>query len=371
MTDENARPSYFLCYAGEDNSLMTDFKDRFEQHNNIDEKNLFYDGTPYSQNMHARFRDFALNCHVAILLVNARFTCLDSYATKYEMPILSERQKNGDVCVVGIFFSDVEVSEWNKKGDVYFFQLRNDKLPNTRRTDENGQKYNNQHAVYEQIKTQDRNTYHKELSLWIKKLLKNKSKKITPSENDGNNFIIRNTEIKNENPLTINSSAEDIKNTPLFSIEQNLRAMPDNYFKKNGFEQPSDQQSLYVQSYLMLQGGKLRKLGEDFKKIDPELDDFISPIKLMSDDLTKRCVQVQNLLEKSICSDKSLNKALRYTRMHLDILDNHLHQLILDSSTTKKKELKTEILLPLSEQTNKLCEQIGGFLDEYLKPSLN
>lgn len=106
--------------------------------------------------MHEWFWGFATECDVAILLLNARFTNLASYASKYEMPILLERQNRGEVIIIGVRFSNVVLDEWNKEGGIYFFQIRNDDLANTRRKDDNGDIFNRQFAVYEVIDPRDR-----------------------------------------------------------------------------------------------------------------------------------------------------------------------------------------------------------------------
>lgn len=169
----------FLSYAGEDYSLIEDFVERFKSHN---ESELLYDKTPHSGNMHERFKSFASECDVAILLVNAKFTNLTSYASNYEMPILRERQERGEVIIIGVRFSDVVLDAWNGNGDIYFFQLRNDELANTRRKDENSKNFNLKFAVYEIIDSRDRNTFHAELKKWIASLLQNNYKNINHVE---------------------------------------------------------------------------------------------------------------------------------------------------------------------------------------------
>jgi len=165
---KESRPKAFICYAGEDYSLVDDFVQRFKMHNDLD---LLYDRTPHSGNIHEQFQRFASECDVAILLVNARFTNLESYANRYEIPILLERQHRGEVIIIGVRFSDVALDEWNKKGDVYFLQVRNDALHNTRRKDDNGDVFNRQFATYEILDKRDRDTFHVHLNRWIDALL--------------------------------------------------------------------------------------------------------------------------------------------------------------------------------------------------------
>lgn len=164
MTNLN-KPKVFLCYAGEDQSLLSDFVRRLEEHNDLELH--YYDQAPNTANMHAQFRHFASDCDVAILLVNARFTNLGSYANKYEMPILLERQARGEVIVIGVRVTEADITAWNTAGAVYFFQLHNDALPRGRRPDANGLAFNCEFANYEGIVPEDRNRFHLKLKGWI------------------------------------------------------------------------------------------------------------------------------------------------------------------------------------------------------------
>jgi hypothetical protein len=164
--DGDEEPKIFICYAGDNRDLLRDFIEKFRHH--YGKMELLFDGTPHSGSLHERFKGFAEECKIAILLVNAKFTNFQSYANKHEIPVLLKRQKKYEVTVIGALFSDVDVLEWNEKGDIYFFHLLNNDLVRTRRKDENADYFNNRFAVYEVIEKEDRHTYHKELVAWVK-----------------------------------------------------------------------------------------------------------------------------------------------------------------------------------------------------------
>ncbi|HRI61491.1 MAG TPA: hypothetical protein PK228_17255, partial [Saprospiraceae bacterium] len=301
--DEKPRPDVFLCYSKEDQGLLNDFVERFLNHNKNHMGKLLYDKTAHSGNLHKRFKEFATNCHVALLLVNARFTSLESYANVYEIPILSDRQKAEKVCVIGVLFSDVKISEWNQKGDVYFLQVTNEDMPRTRRTDENGTLFNKKMANYEQIKPQDRNTFHAILSEWITEIVSQNPKifyaqDVVAGVDNSPTYLP-----ENEKKQEIEVITAAIDNSPFSSIEKILRKMTDHYFDRNGFQPPQRSQSLYVRSYLTLQREKICEIEYGLRSIDPGKHEFVTPIKILSDDLNKRCQQIQELLNVFVMAE--------------------------------------------------------------------
>jgi len=196
----------FICYASENVDLLKDFVKKLKEH--YGDIELFFDGIAYSGNLHTRFRRFAEQCDIAILLVNARFANFESYANKYEIPILMDRQKKHEVTIVGVLFSDVDVEAWNKTGDIYFFQLKNGDLTRTRRKDENSDHFHTQCAVYETIAKEDRNTYHKELVKWINQAIESTA--------------IERADYIKSNPDSGKSNAEELTGEKAKKIKQRL-----------------------------------------------------------------------------------------------------------------------------------------------------
>lgn len=169
--DTTKRTKVFLCYAREDSEIMDDFVDHLEKFNSKDME-ILYDRNPTSENMHSTFTGFARECNVALLLVTARFLNPESYANKYEIPILKERQQSKNVILIGIRLSNAsDIKIWNADGDVYFFPLTNNDLTNTRNKKPNNQKFLSEFAVYKQVDKDDRDQYHDELRKWIRSCL--------------------------------------------------------------------------------------------------------------------------------------------------------------------------------------------------------
>lgn len=160
----------FICYASENQDLTDDFVERL-QNQNFD-FSLLYDRTPHSGNFNERFERFARTCDLAILLVSPRFTRLDSYANKHEVPILMKRSNKKEVKVVGVILRDTNINEWNNKGEIYFFPIRNNELPNTRMIHSYSDTFNRKNAVYEQVDSRDKSTYHKKLREYLLEVLK-------------------------------------------------------------------------------------------------------------------------------------------------------------------------------------------------------
>ncbi len=167
----------FLCYARENQPLMDDFCDRFKDCNERDME-ILYDRNAASGNMHEIFHRFATECDVAVLLVNARLVNPGSYANQYEVPVLLERQRAGEVILVGVRFSNVsDLEEWNAEGNIYFFSVINNDLPYTRDKNRNDLAYLRKFAVYEQIDENDREGFHDRLRVWIKECIRKISRK--------------------------------------------------------------------------------------------------------------------------------------------------------------------------------------------------
>lgn len=367
----NGRPKVFLCYAGEDHSLMADFVERFKSHNDLEP---LYDKTPHSGNMHERFRGFASECDVAILLVNARFTNLASYASKYEMPILLERQERGEVVIIGVRFSDVVLDEWNEKGDIYFFQIRNDDLANTRRKDDNGDIFNRQFAVYEVIDKRDRNTFHAELKRWMDKLVNKRSKGIEksggssvpflkPKSNAGeieNNIPVK-TEKISKSPVILQKPIENLKSDSAhLCIEKKLKAMAGIYFDNNDFQRPEESSTNYFFTYLNLQGVKLSIIGRELRKTRTDKIDFVESVQVHLNNIEHCCNEIQSLFIECDYHDRSLAKGLRHAIKVKEKISDALFGLINKPNEANRSSFKLEHLLPLADQ----AQELGNLLTQ-------
>lgn len=174
MSKIPTRWKVFLCYARENQSMMEGFCDRFRNYNERDME-ILYDQNATDENMHEVFHRFASECDIAILLVNARFVNPNHYANQYELPVLIERKKAGEVVLVGVRFSNVsDLEEWNAEGDIYFFSLTNNDLPHTRKLNDKSEAFLRKFAVYEQVDGQDLNDFHDRLRMSIKDCIRKK-----------------------------------------------------------------------------------------------------------------------------------------------------------------------------------------------------
>lgn len=154
--------------------LTDDFFSRFQVYNERDME-VLNDRNPTDENMHEAFTRYADECHVALLLVNASFVDPENYSNQYEVPILKERRNNGEVVLIGVRLSNVsDLDEWNDDGDVFFFQITNNDLPNTRSKNSTNQQFLRQFAVYKQVDERDLDDYHDRLRQWLKENIRKK-----------------------------------------------------------------------------------------------------------------------------------------------------------------------------------------------------
>lgn len=178
MTDNNKK-KVFICYARESPDTLEHFVEKFEDYN--PDFKVLYDKKRHSGNMHERFKEFAKQCHIALILVNARLIKPDSYANLHEIPILKQRLKSREVIVLGILLQDVKPDAWNSEGDIYFFPLTNNDLPTIRRVDAYRDKFNRKVAVYKNISDTARDTFQKELREFLLDLLDDHKYTLAPA----------------------------------------------------------------------------------------------------------------------------------------------------------------------------------------------
>ena len=171
MEDKTKTPTVFICYAREDPDALENFVDLFRDYNY--DFDILIDTNPYSGNIHERFKKFARECIVSIILVNARLIDPKSYANVHEIPIIKRRLKDEHVIAVGVLLQDVNPTTWNIDGDFYFFPITYNEIPTARRVDEYRQKHNKQFVVYKNLDDRSRDTFQKELREWILVLIEN------------------------------------------------------------------------------------------------------------------------------------------------------------------------------------------------------
>lgn len=371
-------PKIFFCYAGNNRDLLMDFVERFQQH--FGDMKLLFDGTGYSGNLHARFKRFAKECDIAILLVNAKFTNFESYANKYEIPILLKRQKEYKVTIIGIVFSDVDVKEWNEEGDVYFFQLRNSELTRTRRPDENADNFNNDFAVYETIIKEDRSTYHKKLAAWVKQAVKETALEraefidSTPIPDPPNAKEITEGNISISPPMNQDSprSAEQtstilnkIHDPFLRALEKQLSMSNDNWF---GFEPTEEQKNgPLLPVFFEQQRKRINTARKHFEELDTEPDGLIHVrLKSMLPEMEKVKQDISGLLQTVEEKDPNLERLL--TRF-----ENKLGHLRSSLRLAHKGNIKAEIrneqipdlfnhLDQINEKMNELDHKINNYM---------
>lgn len=265
-TAADRNPKVFICYATEEQDLMDDFVQRF---NNYNENVIpYYDRTYHNGDPDERFAHFATDCDIAIVLCNARFIRSDSYASKYEMKKLIDRYRKNDVILVGVILSTINVKEWNKEKKIYFLQVRNNQLRHTRLDEQYCSEFNRGTAVYDLIKAVgDRNIYHNELNQWIQNLWKNKQK-------------LRNTFRKGYRKSSKQVKIMKImqtKDPALAALEGKLRENPQ-FWKNIGLDYPGENDS-YVWLFCLAQSGWYLDIKAEVDKMSlPEFRSNLNPL---------------------------------------------------------------------------------------------
>ncbi len=180
---------------------------------------------------------------------------------------------------------------------------------------------------------------------------------------------IKNTAKDNHDTIyKVNQTEEEIKNPLFSSIERILKNMANYYFNQNGFKQPMNS---YLRSYLTSQKGAFLLIENNFRKIETELEEFISPVKSLSNDLKKRCTQIQTLMTESNCENFPLSKSVSDIIIHIEEVDDNLISLVNNSQLTSKKSIKFNLLIPLANEIKKLQILIDSLIEEAYNPSLN
>ncbi len=162
-----------------------------------------------------------------------------------------------------------------------------------------------------------------------------------------------------------------IKDTCILEIEKKLRNMANHYFDENGFERPKATGTYFIQSYLTLQGLKLKEIETSFRTLNTQQHNFIQPVKTLSDDLKARCAQLAKLMDNRACRDFSLRSSLEKTVMRIELLEEELPTLIADRSLEKRGAFKSTYLIPLADQMHQLQEKMAGFDVEQPNAELN
>ena len=263
--EEIPKKKVFLCYARENQTLMDDFYNRFKNYNEA-KFEILYDRHAESRNMHEVFNEFARQCDVAILLVNARFINPNSYASQFEVPVLLERKEANEVVVVGIRFSNVsDLAEWNSEGDVYFFSPTNNDLPYTRSLKPDDLAFHKEFAVYIQVDDKDRDMFHDKLYQWIIQCLQKR-------ENVDNTI---NAKFENEsqgnfrNTSMLENALIDMKSTSLlYKLEKKL-SIDKSFWDSAQISIPSEGEK-WAFWYLFRQADKLEDLQTTLCQLTPE-----------------------------------------------------------------------------------------------------
>lgn len=376
--NEDRAKKIFISYAGENRDLLKDFVKNFQYH--FGEMILLFDGTAHSGNLHARFKKFAEECDIALLLVNAKFTNLESYANKHEMPILLKRQKEYRVTIVGVVFSDVDVKEWNEKGDIYFFQLRNNELTRTRRPDENADEFNNEFAVYETIKKEDRNTYHKKLAAWVEQAVvetaleraeyvKSNPEHTQPNAGEVNTQKLPLLSINQDDPRSAEQTSSILNRIDdpfLRALEQQLSMSNDYWF---GFEPTEEQKNdPFLPVFFERQRKRINTARKYFEELDNEPDGLIGVrLKSMLPEMEKVQQDISGLLQQVEEKDPNLERLLTRFENKLGHLRSSLR---LVHKNTIQVELRTEQIPGLFDHLERINEKMND-LDKKIHNYMN
>lgn len=154
---------------------------------------------------------------------------------------------------------------------------------------------------------------------------------------------------------------DKIKDSCVLEIEKKLRKMANHYFDDNGFERPKVTGTYFIQSYLTLQGLKLKEIETKLRTISTVHHDFFQPVKMLSDELKAHCTQLTELMDNKACLDFPIKLSLEKTVMVIELLEEELPTLIADRSVEKRGAFKSNYLIPLADQMHQLQEKMSGF----------
>jgi len=293
----NEKKKVFLCYAREDPDPLDHFVDLFRDYN--PEFDIQFDQTPHSGNMHARFKNFARTCDVALILVNARLLSEESYANLHEIPILKRRLEKKHVVVLGILIQDVRPDTWNKNGYLYFFNLTNNQIPSVRRIDAYRQKHNRQFAVYKALDENGKDTFHKELREWILDLILEHQEITYEQKEPETDSLLQNGLLLRPRIETDKILEKMTTDKLLWKIEDKL-SRTDTFWINASIQLPSDKDS-YAWWFFHILNKRYREVGASVAKMSPlEFDKGRSEIELQ---ITKKNELLLSLFKGSSCTE--------------------------------------------------------------------
>lgn len=286
MNKTSQRWKVFFCYAREDQETMDDFVGRFRNYNEKD-MDLLYDRNATDENMHKTFYEYARECHVALLLVNARFLNPSSYANDYEVPVLKERQDAHEVVLVGVRFSNVsDLETWNEDGDIYFFSLTNNDLPYTRNKDSRNQEFLRKFVAYKQVDEKDLDDYHDRLRRWILDCLR---KKFGRALNQSQPVALR----PSEETLQILNMMD--RNSLVYTLEEKL-SNDKSYWDEAEITPPVAAES-YAFWYCLNQADYYEELQKHLLRLTPE--DSPRDLRSIFNKIEERNAVVRRLIENA------------------------------------------------------------------------
>lgn len=172
-------------------------------------------------------------------------------------------------------------------------------------------------------------------------------------------------------PLLDDPILGEIINSCILSLEKKLRTMANHYFDENGFDRPPLPGSFFTQSYLTFQGLKLSQIEASLRAASPGQQDFFLQVKTLSRELSARCAQLTDLLEKSPCDDFPLGSALQKTVLWLEELEDSLPQLITDRSDSAREAFKSRCIIPLADEMRRLTGIMADFDGKQMRAEYN
>lgn len=349
MSETSKRWKVFLCYAREDQVLMDDFRDRFSIYNRRDME-ILNDRDPNSDNMHGLFHQWANECKAAVLLVNARFVDPEGYASQYEIPVLLERQREGEVVLIGVRFSNVsDLEGWNEEGDIFFFSLTNNDLPYTRSKNEKSSEFLRKFAVYKQIDDKDLDDFHDRLRQWVKECLR---KKFGNVERASKSFI--------GIPLRPQEETEQIldemnQNSLLYKLEKRL-SEDRSFWDESGIVVPVATE-MYAFWYCLNQADEYGKLQTSLCQLTPE--DPLRRLTTFFEKVERRNATIHRLLGEDYTDEEELDVQLSDCLFSVDNVLEASMAKVIEAPRKNHTEAKSK-LVDAIEELRMILKLIGG-----------
>jgi hypothetical protein len=332
----------FLCYAREDQVMMDDFVRRFRNYNGKD-MDVLCDRNATDENMHEVFYRYACECHVALLLVNARFLNPSSYANDYEVPVLRERQDTQEIVLIGVRFSNVsDLETWNEDGSIYFFSLTNNDLPYTRNKDSQNQEFLRKFVAYKQVDEKDLDDYHDRLRRWMLECIRKKFGKVS---NLSLPFALRPSEDTTQILNTMDH------NSLVYKLEEKL-SNDKSYWDEAEIAPPMAADS-YAFWYCLNQADYYEELQKRLGCLTP--DDPPRQLRSVFEKIERRNAVVRRLLDNDPLEDALLSR-------HLSLVDRAINRAVEKVAEGPRKnhtEAKS-IMIDAVEGLKKVLKDIGG-----------